>query len=135
LQNLIGITKSIRPDFLVLAGEDLAFLPYLCLGGDGIISVTSQVAGKEMLALYQCVKNKDFVYARKIAHKINGLCKLLFSHPNPIPIKTLLASMGLIKKSWRSPLCSLLESEEKIFLDKCKSFEFIKNIKDKGLPI
>src|SRR5262249_3560224 len=44
LSDLIMLTKSCRPDFLVLCGEDSAFLPYLTLGGDGIISVVSQIA-------------------------------------------------------------------------------------------
>ena len=114
LTDLIQVTKSIRPDFLIICGEDSAFLSFLGLGGDGIISVVSQIATKEMCALYTSAKNGDLVYAQKIAQKLNGLCKLLNSHPNPIPIKTILAAMNLIEKSFRLPLCAL-SFEERSF--------------------
>lgn len=132
LSDLIRLTKGARADFLVLTGEDSAFLPFLALGGDGMIGVIPQIAAKEMLAIYQCVKNGDLAYAQKIAHKLNGLCKLLFSHPNPIPIKTVLAAMGLVEKSWRLPLCALSPEEEQVLLKKLEDFAFVKSFKAKG---
>lgn len=131
LSDLMMLTKDARPDFLVLAGEDSAFLPYLALGADGIISVVSQVATTEMLALYQAATGNDMVYAQKIARKLNGFCKLMFSHTNPIPIKTVLSAMGLIEKSFRLPMCPLSPEEERILLEKCNRYPFIKNLKNR----
>jgi 4-hydroxy-tetrahydrodipicolinate synthase len=133
LSDLMMLTKEARPDFLVLCGEDSAFLPYLALGADGIISVVSQVATTEMLALYRAAVGDDLVYAQKIARKLNGFCKLMFSHTNPIPIKTVLAAMGLMEKSFRLPLCPLSPDEEAVLLKKCHDFSYIKNLKARGL--
>lgn len=132
LSDLMFFTKSKRPDFLILCGEDAGFLPYLTLGGDGIIAVSSHMAATEMLAIYDSVKRLDLEYAQKIARKLNGLFKLIFSHPNPIPIKTILACMGIIEKSFRLPLCSLSPQEEEILVEKCRNYSFMKLFKARG---
>lgn len=133
LSNLIGLTRAQRPDFTVLCGEDSAFLPFLALGADGIISVVSQVATVEMLALYHSFVRCDITYAQKIAHKLNGFCELMFSYTNPIPIKTVLAQAGYVETSFRLPLCELSHDEERQLVEACRTFEFIKNLKARGL--
>jgi 4-hydroxy-tetrahydrodipicolinate synthase len=132
LVDLLFITKSARPDFLVVTAEDSSLLYFLGLGGDGIISVTGQIAQMEMLSIYNNFKNGDLKSAQEMTWKLNGLCKAMFSHPNPIPIKTLLAALGLIEKHWRLPLCALFPDEEKIFLNTCREFSFVKNFMNRG---
>lgn len=133
LVDLIALCRKVRPEFLVLSGEDSALLSFLALGGDGIIGVSTQVAATEMLTLYNCFKNGELSYAQKIAGRLNGLFKLMFSHPNPIPIKTILAHMGIIEKVWRLPLTPLRELEEAELLGKCRDFDFIQSFKKSGL--
>lgn len=129
---LINKVKSARPDFLVLSGEDGAFLPFLGLGGDGIISVVSQVATTEMLTLFRAAKNGDLVYAQKIAYKLANFCKAMFSHPNPIPVKTVLSSMGMMENIFRLPLCPLDEKEKEKLLSELKEYAFLKTFKTRG---
>lgn len=133
VQHMLDETKTIRENFLVLSGEDASFLPSLLAGGDGIISVVSMIAATEMLALYQCATSGDLLYAQKIARKLHGLCRLVFSHTNPIPIKTILAEMKIIEKSFRLPLCALSDDEEKQLLASLSEFSFIKAFKARGL--
>lgn len=133
LSDLMRLSRAQRPDFTVLCGEDSAFLPFLALGADGIISVVSQVATVEMLALYHSFFRGDITYAQKVAQKLNGFCELMFSHTNPIPIKTVLAQAGYLEKSFRLPLCELSHDEEQQLLEACRNFEFIKNLKARGL--
>lgn len=132
LLDLIGQCKKARHDFLVLSGDDSSFLNYLSSGGDGVISVVSHIAAFEMLALYQAIKNGDFHYGQKIAHKINGICKLIFTHSNPLPIKTILAAMGLIEPHFRLPLCPLRKAEEEVLIKKCQDFSFLKCFRAHG---
>lgn len=132
LSDLIRLTKEARADFLVLAGEDSGFFPFLTMGGDGVIAVSSQIAAFEMLAIYQAVKNGDLCYAQKIAHKLNDLYKLVFSQTNPIPIKTILWAMGLIQKSFRLPMCALSAEEERKLLSQCHNFAFLKSFQNYG---
>jgi 4-hydroxy-tetrahydrodipicolinate synthase len=132
LIDLIKLTKQKRPDFLVLSGEDSGLLPFLTLGGDGAIAVSSHIAGYEMLAMYNSFRNGDLRYAQKIAQKLNGLFKLVFSHTNPIPIKTILARMNLVEKTFRLPLVGLSEAEEQELIAKCQEFAFLKSFKTRG---
>ncbi len=133
LIDMVRLTRHVRPDFLIITGEDSAFLSFLAHGGDGNISVLSHIAAQEMLTLYRCFKNGELSYAQKIAGRLNGLCALLFSHSNPIPVKTILAAMGLMEKSWRLPLMGLKEHEELKLLNGCRDFDFIKSFKNTGL--
>lgn len=132
LIDLIALCRKERSDFLILTGEDSAFLPFLALGADGNISVTSQIAATEMLTLYNCFKQGELSYAQKIAGRLNGLCKLMFSHPNPIPLKTILSHMGIIEKVWRLPLTPLREHEEAELVAQCRTFNFIHSFKKSG---
>lgn len=132
LSELMHLRREVRPEFLVLCGEDSALFSYLTHGGDGAIAVTSQIAAAEMLTVYRCVMNGDLAYAQKISAKLAGLYRLVFSHSNPIPIKTILSSMGLMEKSWRLPLCALEPEQENVLLDRCKDFAFLQSFKARG---
>lgn len=127
---LLSMSSSLARKFLVLAGEDSAFLSTLALGGHGIISACAQVASHEMVAIYNCMNNNDLYYAQKITQKLHGFIKLMFSHTNPIPIKTLLARLGLIDKTFRSPLYQLNEQQENELINNCIDFKFINNLKE-----
>lgn len=129
---LMGKVKSARPDFLMLSGEDATFLPFLALGGDGVISVVSQIAATEMLTLYRSVKNGDYIYAQKIAYKLASLCKLMFSHPNPIPIKTVVSALGFMENSFRLPLGPLDQQEREKLFEELKDYAFLKSFKARG---
>lgn len=129
---MLGKVRSARPDFVVLSGEDGTFLPFMALGGDGIISVVSQIAASEMLTLYRSAKNGDYIYAQKIAYKLAALCKLLFTHPNPLPIKTIVSALGYMENTFRLPLCPLLPEEKEQLLAGLKDYAFLKSFKERG---
>lgn len=132
LINLIAMCRKVRPDFLIVSGEDSGFFPFLALGGDGVISVSSQIAATEMLTLYRCFLEGELAYAQKIAGRLNGLFQLVFSHTNPIPIKTILSAMGMMEKVWRLPLTPISERDEQILLEQCRNFDFVKSFKTSG---
>jgi 4-hydroxy-tetrahydrodipicolinate synthase len=133
LAEMVYVTKNERSDFLVLGGEDSQFFPLLALGGDGNIAVSSQLALFEMNAIYQAMKNGDHQYAAAINHKLAGFYDLTFCHTNPLPMKTMLSTLGVIKNNYRLPLCPLNAEQEKALVTRFKEFAFLKAVKSTGV--
>ncbi len=112
---------SMKPkDFLVYSGNDDQTLPIMALGGDGIISVASNVFPKEMCELSSYILQNDFSSAQKINNKYLNFMSLLFAESNPIPVKYAVSVLGLAKNTLRLPLIkasektmSLIDSEMK----------------------
>lgn len=129
LYRLIQLAKNERPDFLVLCGEDEALLPLLKFGGDGAIAVSAQLALFEMNTLQQSFNNGDENYAFAINEKIAGFFDLMFCYTNPLPLKTILASLGLIEGIFRLPLCPLLDAEKEKVLTEFQRYSFLHSLK------
>ena len=94
-------------DFAVYSGDDATALSLMLLGGQGVISVTANVAPRLMHEMCVAAKAGDAVAARAINAKIFALHQKLFVEANPIPVKWVLAQMGLIKTGIRLPLVQL----------------------------
>jgi 4-hydroxy-tetrahydrodipicolinate synthase len=98
------------PDgFSVLSGDDALTLPILALGGDGVISTTSNVAPSEMVELVRAFRAGDLARARDVHYRLLPLFGALFAETNPIPVKAALALAGLIRDEIRLPLTALTE--------------------------
>jgi 4-hydroxy-tetrahydrodipicolinate synthase len=104
------ILESCPENFAVLSGDDLTALPLMALGGKGVISVTSNVAPERMVAMCAAVAGGNMQEAARIHHAIFPLHEIMFVETNPIPAKTALALMGLMREEMRLPLCSLSKS-------------------------
>ena len=90
--------------FSVLSGNDDETLSLMATGADGVVSVASNVAPREMVALVEALQADDMVKARAYHHLLSPLFKACFVEPNPIPGKAALARLGLIKNELRLPL-------------------------------
>jgi 4-hydroxy-tetrahydrodipicolinate synthase len=95
--------------FSVLSGDDALTLPVLALGGDGVISTTSNVAPSEMVELVRAFRAGDLARARDVHYRLLPLFGALFAETNPIPVKAALALAGLIRDEIRLPLTALTE--------------------------
>lgn len=96
-------------DFRLLCGDDALALPYLAQGGDGCISVTSNIAPGLCRAMFLAWKQGQSVRAQRLAHAIAPLTAALFRESNPVPLKYALALLGLISPAVRLPLVALSE--------------------------
>jgi 4-hydroxy-tetrahydrodipicolinate synthase len=96
-----------REGFLVLSGDDPTTLPLMALGGHGVISVTSNVAPREMAAMVDAFFSGDIDGARRLHYKLAPLYRALFIETNPIPVKTALAMMGMIAAEFKLPLVAM----------------------------
>jgi 4-hydroxy-tetrahydrodipicolinate synthase len=113
--NLIQITKILEQcglDFTILSGDDFTVLPTLAVGGDGVISVTSNIAPDKMSGLCKAWFDGDVQEARRLHYELNPLCRAMFMTTNPIPAKGALHLMGRIKNEIRLPLVSLTPDQE-----------------------
>jgi 4-hydroxy-tetrahydrodipicolinate synthase len=79
--------------FELISGDDAHTFAVVCLGGTGVISVTSHVAGTQMGEMVALAEKGDIDGARKIHNQLLPLYRALFITSSPIPIK---AAMGLI---------------------------------------
>jgi len=112
--NLAQITDCIqrKPDgFTVLSGDDELTLPVLALGGDGLISVVSNVVPRLMTELVRLGRAGKFEEARALHLRLLPWMRAAFIESNPLPVKAALAMMGKFQNVLRSPLVPMSESK------------------------
>jgi len=94
--------------FMLLSGDDASAAEFMLKGGHGVISVTTNVAPKQMALLCQAACYGDAAGAEAIDKTLQALHHDLFIEANPIPAKWALHRMGLIKSAQvRLPLTQL----------------------------
>lgn len=99
------ILRNAPDDFIVLSGNDDDTMWMMENGGDGIISVASNVAPEHLVRYVEAMRKGDWEEAREMNAVLTPLFKNCFVESNPIPAKTALAAMGLIRNEFRLPLC------------------------------
>ncbi|OLS59542.1 4-hydroxy-tetrahydrodipicolinate synthase [Pseudomonas putida] len=105
-----AIIDGVSDDFIVMSGDDPTAVELILLGGKGNISVTANVAPREMADLCEAALRGDAETARAINEKLMPLHKNLFIEANPIPVKWALNEMGLMGNGIRLPLTWLSTS-------------------------
>ncbi len=107
-----------RPDnFSILTGEDSLILPFIAMGGDGVISVAANEVPSQVKRLVEAVRRGDLAEAQAINSTYRNLFRLNFIESNPVPVKYILARMGMIEENYRLPLVPL-SSESKAIIDR-----------------
>ncbi|CAH6784118.1 4-hydroxy-tetrahydrodipicolinate synthase [Vibrio chagasii] len=102
-------------DFILLSGDDLTGLEFVKRGGDGVISVTNNVAAADMATMFKLAKEGKFEEAEAINERLMPLHKNLFVESNPIPVKWAVHKMGLIAEGGlRLPLTELSEPAQPV---------------------
>ncbi len=97
----------VGPDFRLLTGDDALGLAYFAQGGDGCISVTSNVAPGLCRNMYLAWKQGHVARAQRLARPIAQLTAALFRESNPAPLKYALSLLGLMSPEVRLPLVEL----------------------------
>jgi 4-hydroxy-tetrahydrodipicolinate synthase len=129
LSHIIGLKDAsgdiVRParlrpmvgtDFRLLSGDDATALGFLANGGDGCISVTSNVAPALCRNMYLAWKQGQSVRALRLARVIGELTLALFLETNPAPVKYALSLFGLMSSQVRLPLVELSpHAKEEVF--------------------
>lgn len=119
LKNVVGIKDAtgdlarvatlrllINKKFSYLSGEDATAVGFNAMGGNGVISVTSNIAPKMVSDLQKATAKGDYKTALKIQDRLTDLHSAMFCETNPIPIKYAASLMGLCSEEIRLPLVS-----------------------------
>ncbi len=101
-----------RPEgFSVLSGDDELTLPILALGGDGLVSVISNVAPRLTAEMVRLARAGRFEKARDIHQRLLPWMRAAFIESNPIPVKAALHMLGRMDNRLRLPLVPLAETK------------------------
>jgi 4-hydroxy-tetrahydrodipicolinate synthase len=101
------LIRDVPQGFQIFSGDDATAAALIMLGGHGNISVTANVAPKDMHHLCVAAASGDVKTVRQLNAKLALLNKLLFVEGNPVPVKWALAQMGRISSGIRLPLYEL----------------------------
>ena len=113
LNQISQVIRLCPKGFAVMSGDDFTSMPTVMIGGTGVISVTSNVAPKDMAAMMDAALAGDIAKAQELHYKLLPLMQAMFIDTNPVPAKTSLAMMGKIKSGLpRLPLYKMNEANE-----------------------
>ena len=107
LQRGAELLHSKPADFAVYSGDDATGLALMLYGGDGVISVTANVAPRLMHEMCIAALAGNVATAREVNNKLLGLHRDLFCEANPIPVKWAVQQLGHIAGGIRLPLTPL----------------------------
>ncbi|TDL89585.1 4-hydroxy-tetrahydrodipicolinate synthase [Vibrio vulnificus] len=111
LNAMTQIIAGTDEDFALYSGDDALTLPVLAIGGVGVVSVASHIAGKELQKIVEAFISGNLKEAARLHQELLPLIKGLFAAPNPAPVKTALQLYGIDVGSVRLPIVPLTEQE------------------------
>jgi 4-hydroxy-tetrahydrodipicolinate synthase len=103
------LRSVIGQEFRLLSGDDATAWAFLTQGGNGCISVTSNVAPGLCRSMFLACKQGQIVKAERLRNPIAQLTYALFREPNPVPLKYALSLLGLMSPKVRLPLVGLAD--------------------------
>ena len=112
ISRIRSLKKEINSNFSFISGDDLSFTEFLKEGGSGVISVTANVKPFEMHKITTSIKSKNLLEAKQLNSKLDLLHQAMFIESNPIPVKWMLAHMGVIQPFMRLPMVQLHKDNE-----------------------
>ena len=104
LERAREVLDKVAADFLVYSGDDATAVELMLMGGKGNISVTANVAPRDMSELCALAMRGEAEPARAINQRLMPLHQKLFCESNPIPVKFALQEMGFLSEGIRLPL-------------------------------
>ena len=114
--------QSLLPDdFRYFSGDDFTTLEFLKLGGHGVVTVSGNVAPRQVSDMCKAAADGDLQKAAEIDESLQPLNTALFVESNPIPVKWALHQMGLISAAIRLPLTVYADEFHEGMLDAMKT--------------
>ena len=114
MMDVIAKISRKKPEFSVLSGDDGLTLPLIAAGGDGVISVVSNIAPSLVTELVTKAIEGKFDEARDIHYRLLPFFKAAFVDGNPTSIKYAMNYKGLPAGGLRLPLVEVHEEAKKI---------------------
>jgi len=101
---VMEIMRNRPKNFKVFSGDDATAVPFISLGGDGLVSVLSNEMPKETAKLVEHAMNGSFAWARRAHYRLLPLMEANFIESSPAPCKFVMSEMGLLDENLRLPL-------------------------------
>jgi 4-hydroxy-tetrahydrodipicolinate synthase len=98
------LRSRLGPGFRLMTGDDATALAFLALGGDGCISVSSNLAPSLCRDMYLSCKRGELGRAERLDADVARLTAALFREASPAPLKYALSRLGLMSARLRLPL-------------------------------
>ncbi len=117
---------QVRPaGFRVLSGDDAMAFAIVCLGGEGLISVASNIIPREMSDMIGALRRGDLEEARRLQYRYLDLMNLNFIESNPIPVKYAVSRLGHIEEVYRLPLCPMADGNKRKMDQELEKLELV----------
>lgn len=114
LQRAAELRRRCGDAFQLISGDDATAREFILAGGQGVISVTANVAPRLMHEMCVAARAGDGARAAALDAKLASLHKALFVESNPIPVKWALTEMGRIRSGIRLPLTPLTDGNHSL---------------------
>jgi len=119
------IIRDKPKEFLVISGDDVTALPFMALGGDGVISVIANALPAEFSAMISYCLDGNFAAARELNLRLLEITESIYSEGSPSGIKALLALQGMCQNAVRLPLVKASKTLQANLSNLLKAFEAI----------
>ena len=116
LDQMKSVIAGRHDRFRVLSGDDNMTIDLIEAGGDGVISVSSNLIPHHMVEMVHTALDGDIAKARDLEARLAPFFKACFVETNPIPIKTAMAHIGWCEEVFRLPMCPLSTEENRAVL-------------------
>ena len=117
ISKIVEIAALAGDELDIYSGNDDQIVPIMACGGQGVISVLSNVLPAETSRMCHLVLEGDVPGAMALQKKYLALTNALFSQVNPIPVKAAMAAMGYCENYLRLPLVPMEEAPEAKLLE------------------
>ena len=119
------IASTFGERYSLYSGNDSLILPYLAIGGKGVISVISNILPKETNEIYSLFFSGEIKKSREMQYKLLPLINMLFEETNPAPVKYAAHLLGLCKNELRLPLSTIQNELSSRIKNELKKFSDI----------
>lgn len=116
LSKIVETMSYVHDKLDLYSGNDDQIVPLMSLGGNGVISVLSNIMPSQTVEICDRFFRGDVAGAAKLQYEYHALITALFSEVNPIPVKAAMAAMGFCKNYLRLPLTTMDPEKEKVLL-------------------
>jgi 4-hydroxy-tetrahydrodipicolinate synthase len=106
----LDVFEQVGDRMTLLSGDDFVVAPFIFSGGQGVVSVSSNVAPRKMADLCAAALAGDIAGARRHQLELQPLHRMLFVESNPIPVKKALQLMGMFGPEIRAPLTQMTDA-------------------------
>lgn len=119
------VLASLPSHVSLLSGDDATAMPFLSLGGHGVISVAGNVAPRLMSSMCDAMASGDLVTAQRLHRRIANVHALMFAESSPVPAKLVVEALGFGSRRVRLPIVEVSPERAADLLRRARELELL----------